>query len=386
MSTSAIPVVSTLAALVELTAKLGRQTTLREIGKVLASSVKWMLPTEYATLILRDETGACTRYPDEAPIRLTYHLETVLLTHAPLEPQDPRVVAEALGEPQLQAMMLIPLEEGVLVLASHDKDAFRYVDRGTCHLLGLAVSSSVRAVQLLGREQQARKLAERAIEQRNQLISTITHDLRNPLNVVMTLFELNVEAGRVPDDDERDVRECFGRMRALIDEMVELARSESSAELVLNRASIDLVTVASQAIRNARATLAEKHSLVFELDADVLIGELDEHRIMRVLENLISNAIKYSPRGGEIRVSATRNGDHAVIAIRDHGLGIPAAHLPRVFERFARGTNVGTIRGTGLGLSGARDIVIAHGGTLDVASVEGEGSTFTMELPLLRDA
>ncbi len=385
MSTSAIPVVSTLAALVELTAKLSRQTTLRDIGKLVRSSVKWMLPPEYAALILRTEAGQYVMYPDERPVVLTYHLETVLLTRASLEPQDPRAVAESLGEPQLAAMMMIPLDDGVLVLASREKDAFRHVDRGTCHLLALAVGSSVRAVQLLEREQAARQLAEKVTEQRNKLIATITHDLRNPLGVVMTLFELNVEADRVPPDDEQDVRACFDRMRSLIDEMIDLARSENNAELVLQPVKSDLISLAGQAMRNARAQLAAKHTLMFELGVDVLVGQFDEHRIMRVLENLISNAIKYSPRGGEIRLQATRVGDRARIAIRDQGLGIPAAHLPHVFERFARADNVGDIRGTGLGLASAREIVTAHGGTLDVQSVQGHGSTFTMELPLFRE-
>ncbi|MFT3700264.1 MAG: HAMP domain-containing sensor histidine kinase [Kofleriaceae bacterium] len=384
MSTSAIPVVSTLAALVELSAKLSRQTTLRDIGKVLRSSVKWMLPTEYATLILRGDDDVLVKFPEGTPVELTYHLETVLLTRAALEPQDPRVVASALGEPQLVAMMIVPIEAGVLVLASHDKDAFRYVDRGTCHLLALAVEASVRAVRLLEREQTARQVAERAIAQRNKLISTVTHDLRNPLNVVMTLFELNVEADRVPPEDEQDVRECFDRMRSLIDEMIDLARSEGQGELVLQPIRSDLVTLASRAMRTARGQLAARHTLVFELAVDMLVGDFDEHRIMRVLENLISNAIKYSPQGGEIRFVAERVGDRARIAIKDHGLGIPAAHLPKVFERFSRGTNVGSIAGTGLGLSSAREIVVAHGGTLEVESVEGQGSTFTMELPLIR--
>jgi signal transduction histidine kinase len=106
-----------------------------------------------------------------------------------------------------------------------------------------------------------------------------------------------------------------------------------------------------------------------------------------VLGNLLDNAIKYSPDGGDIAVTialAEADGQRqAVLSVQDHGIGIPAGDLPHVFERFFRGTNVaGRIRGTGIGLAGSRQIVEQHGGTLTVESREGEGSTFTVRLPL----
>jgi signal transduction histidine kinase len=110
-------------------------------------------------------------------------------------------------------------------------------------------------------------------------------------------------------------------------------------------------------------------------------------RLVRVLDNLLANGIKYSPNGGEIEVSLARQDDGgaawAVLAVRDHGLGIPAADRPRVFERFRRARNVvGLIGGTGIGLASTRQIVEQHGGTITVVSQEGVGSTFTVRLPL----
>ena len=392
MTSSAIPVVSTLAALVELTAKLGRQNTLRDISKVLRSSVKWMLPTEYAGLVLRNDAGGFELWPEGTTVAIPYHVETVMLTRSALEPQDPKPTASMLGLPaDLNALMILPLADGadnllgVLLLGSHDPRAFAYVDRGTCHLLALSVSSSVRATQLFEREQTARKQAELAIASRNKLVSTVTHDLRNPLGVVMTLFELNVEQGVVPVEDEHDVRAALHRMRGLLDEMIDLARTESGAPqttIKLARTRCDLVPMLTQATRVVRTQLTPLHSLYLELGTDALIGQFDEPRMVRVLENLLGNAIKYSPSGGEVRVTATRHGERARLVVRDHGLGIPAVHMPRLFERFARAPNVGSIRGTGLGLASVQEIVTAHGGSLDVASVEGDGSTFTVELPL----
>lgn len=389
MSSTAIPVVSTLAALVELTAKLGRQRSVHDIAKILRSSVKWMLPTEYASLILRRDDGAHELWPEGRSIELPYHVETVLLTHAALEPQDPRQVADALGISELRSLMILPLGDGerilgVLILGSHDPRAFQFVDRGTCHLLALAVASAVRTTQLLASEQAARQTAELAIAARNKLIGTVTHDLRNPLGVVMTLFEMAVDDGRVPTDDIVDVRGALARMRALIDDMLDLARTESgmAGQLVLQRKPLDLVALVHVAARTGRAALVPGQLLFVDQAVDALIADLDEQRMIRVLENLVSNAIKYSPHGGEIHVAVSREPEHARVVVRDQGLGIPAAHIPLVFERFKRAANVAEIRGTGLGLASVREIVVAHGGEIRVDSVEGQGSTFTVDLPL----
>ena len=127
---------------------------------------------------------------------------------------------------------------------------------------------------------------------------------------------------------------------------------------------------------------APRHSIRVEVAED-LLAEVDPTRIARAVANLLGNAIKYSPAGGEIAVTLTREDDSAVLAVRDQGIGIPAADLPRIFERFHRGSNVaGQIAGAGIGLAGARQIVEQHGGAITVESREGAGSTFTVRLPL----
>jgi signal transduction histidine kinase len=103
----------------------------------------------------------------------------------------------------------------------------------------------------------------------------------------------------------------------------------------------------------------------------------------RVLAHLLSNAIKYSPAGGQVLVEVAREQDCARLSVTDGGLGIPKADLPHVFERFRRASNVGGhIAGSGLGLAGARDIIEQHGGTISVSSQEHRGSTFVVGLPL----
>lgn len=118
-----------------------------------------------------------------------------------------------------------------------------------------------------------------------------------------------------------------------------------------------------------------------------LVGDWDRVRLERLVDNLLSNAIKYSPHGGDvvvtIRQARCHGGDWAVLAVRDQGIGIPAAEFGRIFERFHRGTNVaGRITGTGIGLASARQVAAEHGGSIAVESREGGGSTFTVRLPL----
>ena len=113
------------------------------------------------------------------------------------------------------------------------------------------------------------------------------------------------------------------------------------------------------------------------------MGDWDARRLERVVENLLSNGVKYSPAGGDITVSVQRQDGSAVVSVRDRGIGIPAADLPHMFERFRRAANVlGRIDGTGIGLSAAAHIVKQHGGSIDLESEEGEGTVVTVHLPL----
>jgi signal transduction histidine kinase len=141
--------------------------------------------------------------------------------------------------------------------------------------------------------------------------------------------------------------------------------------------------------------------LILQAPEDVAI-EGDEDRLEQVLRNLITNAIKYSPAGGNVEITLRRSGDEAEVCVRDYGIGIPSQDLDRVFERFARAGNVGLIPGFGLGLSMSRDIVRAHHGRLWVGDLseaataaamaagpplgDAPGSLFCLALPLEQDA
>ena len=138
---------------------------------------------------------------------------------------------------------------------------------------------------------------------------------------------------------------------------------------------------------SASDQLTEQHSVTLTCDLQAVVGSWDGARLERAVQNLISNAIKFSPDGGEVTVGLTRDvtpdGDVAVLTVRDQGLGIPADDLPHLFTRFYRAGNVvGKVAGTGLGLASVRQVVEGHGGSIAVESTLGAGSTFTLHLPL----
>jgi signal transduction histidine kinase len=175
------------------------------------------------------------------------------------------------------------------------------------------------------------------------------------------------------------------RIAGALDELLDVAHLQAGRTLRLNRAPTPLEAVV-QAVVAAHQPRTERHCLRVVATARP-VGTWDAARLARVVDNLVSNAIKYSPEGGEIslEIAEEHRADGTLLAtlrVCDEGVGVPAADIDQVFERFFRASNVGPIAGTGIGLAGARQIVEQHGGTLTAESREGAGSTFILRLPL----
>ena len=171
-------------------------------------------------------------------------------------------------------------------------------------------------------------------------------------------------------------------MTRWIDELLETATAKKPEDLNLSLRSTDLVKLARDAVEEHESA-SRRHALSVEADPPEVVGLFDSPRLERVMDNLLGNAIKYSPQGGCVRVSVGSRDGWATIMVHDDGLGIPCEDLPHIFEPFRRGSNVvGRIGGTGIGLASAQRIVESHGGTLSVQSRPGKGSTFTIHLPL----
>ena len=229
---------------------------------------------------------------------------------------------------------------------------------------------------------------------REALISAASHDLRTPLTTIRALTQLAERAASRIDDPRRDkllewlatIHQASTRMGKLIAELVDVARLQAGQPLELSRREVDLVALARR-IAAEHAATSDRHTIRVEAAAEPLVGEWDHDRLERAIGNLVANAVKFSPDGGEVlvRLSARGRGRarRAVIAVTDHGLGIPADELPRVFRRYHRAANVaGRVAGSGIGLASVRQIVEQHGGAVSAESAEGRGSTFTVELPL----
>ena len=174
-------------------------------------------------------------------------------------------------------------------------------------------------------------------------------------------------------------------MARTIDELLDLARLRLGQQIDLDRAVVDLVAIARDSVAE-HAPMATGHRVALDARVPSIVGEWDGRRLVYVISNLISNAVKFSPGGGDVAVTVDRVEGDALIAVRDHGVGIPPEDRAAIFERFRRGTNVKGIPGTGIGLTLAKEIVEAHGGRIFVESVPGKGSVFTVRLPLSGEA
>jgi PAS domain S-box-containing protein len=247
---------------------------------------------------------------------------------------------------------------------------------------------------LLDREQEARAAAEAALESRDEFFSSVTHDLKNPLGAAKGYAQLLARRlGRVtpppPDwlvEGLDQIDRNVNRTTSLIEDVLDLVRHEEMGGLELQLEPFDLVEVCRGLVIERRRA-GDRHDFELRASTPELKGQWDRPRLERVINNLIDNAVKYSPEGGQILIQidsrAGPTGTEAVLSIGDQGLGIPAADLPLIFERFHRASNVSRrIAGTGIGLTSLRQIVEAHGGTVRVDSQEGVGSTFTVRLPL----
>ncbi len=268
-------------------------------------------------------------------------------------------------------------------------------ERAERFAVGLAAQAAVAVenARLYQRAQEELAARGRAAAEKEAFLDAVAHDLGNPLTTVKGQAQLLRRRSRQGRADRATLETGLAAIEAatdratrLIGELTDAARLEAQRPLELRRTAIDLVALAEISITGIQAA-ATGQQLHLEAAVRKLVGLWDADRLTRVLENLVANAVKYSPAGSTIVVRIDReeapDGPLAVLSIADQGVGIPAADLPHIFERFRRGGNVaGRIAGSGLGLWGSQRIVAQHGGTIAIDSTEGKGTTVTVRLPL----
>jgi signal transduction histidine kinase len=225
--------------------------------------------------------------------------------------------------------------------------------------------------------------AQRALQARDRVLGIVAHDLRNPLNVISMCGELLLD-DCLPEAKRADqvhlILRASKRMNRLIQDLLDVARIEAD-RLSLRREQLDAARIAHEAVE-MNASLAAARSLTLKCGMCEPRAPIfaDHDRIIQVLSNLIGNAIKYTPEGGAIEVRVVSIEDGAQISVSDTGPGIGPENLSRLFQPFWQ-SQPGSLDGAGLGLTIARGIVEAHGGTIRAESVPGLGSTFHFTVP-----
>jgi PAS domain S-box-containing protein len=260
------------------------------------------------------------------------------------------------------------------------------VDTEVGRLVMAGIRDVTERLVLLAREQAARAAAEAASRARDDVLAVVSHDLQNLINAVSLNLAVLLRAPASTEGELR-MRRCgevvdrsVSAMMRLLRDLLEAQRMEH-AEPVVTPAAEDIAALLRETVTLMEAVAADKDVRLSLLLPPGLGSALCEReRIQQVLQNLVGNAIHFTPAGREVRVSARRDADALRVSVADEGPGIPAAQIDHVFDRYWRGRGASR-QGIGLGLFIVRRIVEAHGGRISVASPPGSGAVFTFELP-----
>ena len=234
--------------------------------------------------------------------------------------------------------------------------------------------------------------ADRLVEQmKSDFVSTVSHELRTPLTSIYgfaeTLLRQDVRFG----DEERAtflgyIASESARLTDIVDDLLNVARLDTG-DLQVQLAPTDVGGVVSDVVASARSASLDGHRFVVDVPDEPLAAHADADKLRQIVAKLVDNAVKYSPSGGTVTVSARRKDGAVEIRVDDEGIGIPRGEQERIFRKFYRAETATGGRGaggTGLGLFIARELVAKMGGRISVTSAEGRGSTFSFELPLAR--
>ena len=229
---------------------------------------------------------------------------------------------------------------------------------------------------------------KQADQVRREFVANVSHELRTPLSILHGYIETLRDDPEMSRDDFERVLQVMNRhsdrLALLVNDLLTLSQLESGAPNV-QLGSVRLTELYAGIARDWGRRFAEKQiSIDIEVAPKLPIMRADETRLQEILYNLLDNALKYTQRGGRIRLAATRRGDEVVISVADNGPGIPEADLPRIFERFYRADKARSreMGGTGLGLSIVKHIAQMHGGRVEAESKLGQGTTIRVILPV----
>ena len=223
-------------------------------------------------------------------------------------------------------------------------------------------------------------------ELKSRIISTISHEYRTPLTTIASSAAILQTYHHKLDEAKRlkhfeRIQACVKHMTDLVSDVLFLSRAEFEKQEFQPK-DLDLVSFFRELVDDLKIGVSDIHHLIFTSMSESILFCGDVKLLRQILTNLFSNAIKYSPNGGQISILLSCEDKQAILQVSDEGIGISPEDQEQLFESFNRGTNVGTIAGTGLGLSIVKKCVEHHSGQIAVESVVGIGTTFTVRLPL----
>ncbi|HZS30151.1 MAG TPA: HAMP domain-containing sensor histidine kinase [Gaiellaceae bacterium] len=252
------------------------------------------------------------------------------------------------------------------------------------------IRGEAEAARMLLAEQNAR--LREADQLKDEFVSLVSHDLRTPLTSVIGYTELAIEETTETDAQQRHYLEIVSRnaqrLLRLVDDLLFIARLQAGRGLELAPQPLDLAAIAQQAVLETQPRARDKGLDLRYTGAESVPAVADRGRIFQLLDNLVGNAIKFTPAGGLVEVIATGGSDTVSLEVRDTGIGLDPADATRLFERFYRTerATAAQIPGTGLGLFIAEAITAAHGGRISAVPRDGGGTTFRVELPAVPPA
>lgn len=226
-------------------------------------------------------------------------------------------------------------------------------------------------------------------EMKSRFVSVASHEFRTPLAAAVGSLELLERHGpRLTEGKRADLlaraRVALGRLTTIVGDVLNLSRAESG-RVTVNRMAVDAVRFVQDVIREAESGDGGKHQFVFERTGTAETVPADTNLLHHILSNLIGNAVRYSPAGSTVTVSLALGAEEFALTIADQGIGIPTAERERIFEPFVRGTNVGQIAGTGLGLNIVKRYIELMGGRIELVDAD-RGTTFRVHVPLNQPA
>ncbi|MFB2918388.1 sensor histidine kinase [Aerosakkonema funiforme] len=232
---------------------------------------------------------------------------------------------------------------------------------------------------------------ERELNQlKSSFISMVSHEFRNPMTAIRTAAQILQSYGDRLTEEQKikyfdQIKNAVNNTTQLLEEVLLLGKTDAN-RLQYQPATLDLKDFCRELMENLQFTATEQHNITFTCAGECSQVEMDEFLMGHIFNNLISNAIKYSPQGGNVRFNLICQNGTAIFQIQDEGIGIPLKDRQHLFETFYRGSNVNRIQGTGLGLAIVKKCVDLHRGQIQLQSDVGAGTTFIVTLPLTRFA